>query len=130
MTTDKNAAELARENEELRANTARLKADVEYWKETHDGQIAFTNLVIEERDALQSELTKALAGFAKLRDVARECERHASSFCGSIDGVEEHGGDDHEDPTCAIWHRLYYAMFDADQALAHQSAPAAKGDSQ
>lgn len=49
--------------------------------------------------------------------MARECEQLSSSYCGTIDGVEEHGGDDHEDPTCAIWHRLYYAMFDADAAL-------------
>lgn len=73
---------------------------------------------------LQSELTKTRSGFSNLRDVARDCEHLASSYCGSIDGVEEHGGDDHEDPTCAIWHRLYYAMFDADKALAHQPAPA------
>ena len=73
---------------------------------------------------LQSELTKMRSGFSNLRDVARDCEHLASSYCGSIDGVEEHGGDDHEDPTCAIWHRLYYAMFDADKALAHPPAPA------
>ena len=55
--------------------------------------------------------------FKKLRDVAHGCYEIASSYSGCIDGVEEHGGDDHEDPSCAIHHRLYYAMFDADRAL-------------
>lgn len=55
--------------------------------------------------------------FKKLRDVAHGCYEIASSYSGCIDGVEEHGGDDHEDPSCAIFHRLYYAMFDADRAL-------------
>lgn len=55
--------------------------------------------------------------FKKLRDVAHGCYQIASSYSGCIDGVEEHGGDDHEDPSCAIHHRLYYAMFDADAAL-------------
>jgi len=62
--------------------------------------------------------------FKKLRDVAHGCYQIASSYSGCIDGVEEHGGDDHDDPSCAIFHRLYYAMFDADRAL----KPAAEGE--
>ena len=62
--------------------------------------------------------------FKKLRDVAHGCYQIASSYSGCIDGVEEHGGDDHEDPSCAIFHRLYYAIFDADAAL----KPAAEGE--
>ena len=62
--------------------------------------------------------------FKKLRDVAYGCYQIASSYSGCIDGVEEHGGDDHDDPSCAIFHRLYYAMFDADAAL----KPAEEGE--
>lgn len=63
----------------------------------------------------RDELLKALE---KLAAVAKGCEQIASSYSGCIDGVEEHGGDDHEDPSCAIFHRLYYAMFDAKAAIA------------
>lgn len=65
-------------------------------------------------DGMQPSIDK----IAQFVEVVRECERLASSYCGTIDGVEEHGGDDHEDPTCAIWHRLYYAMFDGDRVIA------------
>lgn len=70
-----------------------------------------------ERDTLRAQLAKMGLAFKKLRDVAHGCYQIASSYSGCIDGVEEHGGDDHEDPSCAIHHRLYYAMFDADAAL-------------
>jgi hypothetical protein len=49
-------------------------------------------------------------GFKNLRNIARDCFKIASNYSGCIDGVEEHGGDDHEDPSCAIYHRLYYAL--------------------
>ncbi|MGG3793889.1 hypothetical protein ABEU86_06310 [Pseudomonas paraversuta] len=68
----------------------------------------------EERSATE-ELLKA---FIKLAEVARECEQIASNYSGTIDGIFEHGGDNHEDPSCAIFHRLYYAMFDARTAIA------------
>lgn len=61
--------------------------------------------------------------FKKLRDVAHGCYQIASSYSGCIDGVEDHGGDDHDDPSCAIFHRLYYAMFDADAALKPAAEP-------
>ena len=83
-----------------------------------------------EAEALQQRLTVAEQRaeilereFKKLRDVAHGSYQIASSYSGCIDGVEEDGGDDHEDPSCAIFHRLYYAMFDADAAL----KPAAEG---
>lgn len=60
------------------------------------------------------ELEPLIDRLDRVIEVFRECERHASSYSGCIDGVEEHGGDDHEDPICAVFHRLYYAMFDAD----------------
>lgn len=74
--------------------------------------------VAEQRAAMLERELK------KLRDIAHDCYQIASSYSGCIDGVEEHGGDDHEDPSCAIYHRLYYAMFDADRAL----KPAAEGE--
>ena len=93
------------------------------------GRVSFS--FFEERDALQQRLTVAEQRIAmlerelkKLRDVAHGCYQIASSYSGCIDGVEEHGGDDHDDPSCAIFHRLYYAMFDADRAL----KPAAEGE--
>jgi len=64
--------------------------------------------------AMESQAELALA---KLHEVAKGCYDIASSYSGSIDGVEEHGGDDHEDPVCAIHHRLYYALFDSERAL-------------
>ena len=89
------------------------------------------NNALGENDALQQRLTVAEQRIAmlerelkKLRDVAHGCYQIASSYSGCIDGVEEHGGDDHDDPSCAIFHRLYYAMFDADRAL----KPAAEGE--
>lgn len=78
----------------------------------------------KDADALQQRLTVAEQRadmlereFKKLRDVAQGCYWIASSYSGCIDGVEEGGGDDNEDPSCAIYHRLHYAMFDADAAL-------------
>jgi len=79
-----------------------------------------------ERDNLRAQLAKMELAFKKLRDVAHGCYQIASSYSGCIDGVEEHGGDDHEDPSCAIHHRLYYAMFDADAALS--ATKEGKGD--
>lgn len=88
--------------------------------------------LIPERDDLQQRLAVAEQRaemlereFKKLRDVAHDCYQIASSYSGCIDGVEESGGDDHDDPSCAIFHRLYYAMFDADAAL----KPAEEDDS-
>jgi hypothetical protein len=55
-------------------------------------------------------------------ETVRGCERLASDYSGSIDGVDEHGGDDHDDPICAAFHRLYYAMFDGDKLMAELRA--------
>lgn len=68
---------------------------------------------VERPDSLP-ELTDRLQQFL---EVVRSCERLASDYSGSLDGVDEHGGDDHEDPICAVFHRLYYAMFDGDKLL-------------
>lgn len=78
----------------------------------HWGQ-RFWDIGREER-ANSEALLKALEA---LIQIAGECERIASNYSGTIDGVFEHGGDDHEDPSCAIFHRLYYALFDARAAL-------------
>ena len=79
----------------------------------HWGQ-QFWDIGREERSTTE-ELLKA---FKKLTKIAEECEQIASNYSGTIDGIFEHGGDDHEDPSCAIFHRLYYAMFDARTAIA------------
>ena len=93
-----------------------LKQEADYLDQIADLQQRLT--VAEQRaEILERE-------FNKLRDVAHGCYQIASSYSGCIDGVEEDGGDDHEDPSCAIFHRLYYAMFDADAAL----KPAAEGE--
>lgn len=78
----------------------------------HWGQ-RFWDIGREER-ASSEQLLKALTA---LTQVAGECEQIASNYSGCIDGIFEHGGDDHEDPSCAIFHRLYYAMFDARAAI-------------
>lgn len=78
----------------------------------HWGQ-RFWDIGREER-ASSEQLLKALTA---LTQVAGECEQIASNYSGTIDGIFEHGGDDHEDPSCAIFHRLYYAMFDARAAI-------------
>jgi len=67
-----------------------------------------------EQRANSEALWKALES---LTQIAGECEQIASNYSGTIDGIFEHGGDDHEDPSCAIFHRLYYAMFDARAAI-------------
>ncbi len=63
------------------------------------------------RAALASLTDKRNADMAKYIDVVEGCYRLASVHSGSIDGVDEQGGDEHEDPICAIFHRLYYARF-------------------
>ena len=78
----------------------------------HWGQ-RFWDIGREER-ASSEQLLKALTA---LTQVAGECEHIASNYSGTIDGILEHGGDDHEDPSCAIFHRLYYALFDALAAI-------------
>lgn len=78
----------------------------------HWGQ-RFWDIGREER-ASSEKLLKALTA---LTQIAGECEQIASNYSGTIDGIFEHGGDDHEDPSCAIFHRLYYAMFDARAAI-------------
>lgn len=78
----------------------------------HWGQ-RFWDIGREER-ANSETLLKALEA---LTQIAGECEQIASNYSGTIDGVFEHGGDDHEDPSCAIFHRLYYALFDARAAI-------------
>ena len=59
----------------------------------------------------------ALATLERFVETVRECYHLASSYSGCLDNVDEHGGDYHEDPICAVFHRLYYAMFDGDKAL-------------
>ena len=78
----------------------------------HWGQ-RFWDIGREERAGSEA-LLKALTA---LTQIAGECEQIASNYSGTIDGIFEHGGDDHEDPSCAIFHRLYYAMFDARAAI-------------
>jgi len=51
------------------------------------------------------------ADLSKFIQIVDDCYHLASSYSPCLDNVDEHGGDDHEDPTCAIFHRLYYAMF-------------------
>jgi hypothetical protein len=63
------------------------------------------------RAALASLTDKRNADLAKYIDVVEGCYRLTSVHSGSIDGVDELGGDEHEDPICAIFHRLYYARF-------------------
>lgn len=60
---------------------------------------------------LASKQNKSIAEFI---DIVRGCYVLASSHSGSLDGVDENGGDDHDDPICAVFHRLYYAMFLVD----------------
>ena len=76
--------------------------------------------------AMTSARDELLKSMTILTAVAHECEHIASNYSGCIDGIEEHGGDDHEDPSCAIYHRLYYAMFDARAALAKAAESGAK----
>lgn len=99
----------------LRADTAEaerddLKNEVGQVKGEYDR--AVNKLTAAEQSI--AELTKS---FEKFRDVVRGCERLASQYSPCIDAVDEGGGDDNDDPTLAIFHRLYYAMFDADAAL-------------
>lgn len=68
---------------------------------------------LDEIERLTSEGGRLLKALSALTQIAGECEQIASNYSGTIDGIFEHGGDDHEDPSCAIFHRLYYAMFDA-----------------
>lgn len=111
----------------------RGRADVLIHKLRKNSEVEAKHLdrMIEAHDSLQQRLTVAEQRaemlereFKKLRDVAHDCYQIASSYSGCIDGVEESGGDDHDDPSCAIFHRLYYAMFDADRAL----KPAEEGE--
>ncbi|KPB28451.1 hypothetical protein [Pseudomonas amygdali] len=108
----------------LQAEIDRLSAESE-WRgkmaesncAEHDKTVAVAHDLRAERDQLKARCDELEKAFRKLRDVAHDCEQIASSYSPCIDSVEEHGGDDHEDPSCAIHHRLYYAMFDADAAL-------------
>jgi hypothetical protein len=63
------------------------------------------------RSALDTLTGKRNADMAKYIEIVDGCYRLASSHSGSIDGVDEDGGDEHSDPVCAIFHRLYYAKF-------------------
>lgn len=67
---------------------------------------------IEQFSAALATLTdKRNADMVNYIEVVEGCYRLASVHSGSIDGVDEQGGDEHEDPICAIFHRLYYARF-------------------
>lgn len=63
------------------------------------------------RSALETLTGKRNADMAKYIEIVDGCYRLASNHSGSIDGVDEDGGDEHSDPVCAIFHRLYYAKF-------------------
>lgn len=75
-----------------------------------------------ERVRVPVELPVITDRLARFIETVRGCERLASDYSGSLDGVDEHGGDDHEDPICAVFHRLYYAMYEGDAALAELRA--------
>lgn len=67
-----------------------------------------------EIEALKAEVAAAVANnadVAKFIKIVDDCYHLASSYSGCLDGVDEAGGDDHDDPICAVFHRLYYAMF-------------------
>lgn len=67
-----------------------------------------------EIEALKAEVAAAVANnadVAKFIKIVEDCYHLASSYSGCLDGVDEAGGDDHDDPICAVFHRLYYAMF-------------------
>ncbi|KAA0944857.1 hypothetical protein FQ186_29130 [Pseudomonas sp. ANT_H14] len=67
---------------------------------------------IEQFRAALSTLTEMRSTeLAKYIAVVDGCYRLASMHSGSIDGVDELGGDEHADPICAIFHRLYYARY-------------------
>jgi hypothetical protein len=66
---------------------------------------------------LASKQNKSIAEFI---EIVRGCYVLASSYSGTLDGVDENGGDDHEDPICAVFHRLYYAMFLVDPPARHE----------
>ena len=67
---------------------------------------------IEQFRAALSTLTETRStALAKYIAVVEGCYRLASMHSGSIDGVDEQGGDEHSDPICAIFHRLYYARY-------------------
>ena len=122
---------------ELNKREAALREEIEMAKQVQETTDAIVTMVDGQRDhwiekcgLLKQRLTVAERRsemlereFKKLRDVAHGCYQIASSYSGCIDGVEESGGDDHDDPSCAIFHRLYYAMFDADAALKTAAEP-------
>lgn len=110
-------------------NADLVNADKDGWNRYRAAALLVFARVCEERDSHQRVAIKTMEqleilrrAFMRFHHVVTECEQLASRYCGSIDGVEEHGGDDHEDPTCAIWHRLYYAEYDARRALAALAA--------
>lgn len=112
------------------ANADVVNADKDGWNRYRVAALPVFARVCEERDSHQRVAINTMEqhdalrrAFTRLHHVVAECEQLASRYSGSIDGVEEHGGDDHEDPTCAIWHRLYYAEYDARRALAAPAAP-------
>ena len=73
-----------------------------------------------DSDAVQvpRELPALIDRLDRVVEVFRECEQIASRHSGSLLGVELGGGDDNDDPICAVFHRLYYAMYDADEVRA------------
>lgn len=96
----------------LRADTA--EAELEVLKREVECRISNEVNAVEALAAAEQRIAELTKSFEKFRDVVRGCERLASKYSPCIDAVDEEGGDD---PTHAIFHRLYYAMFDADAAL-------------
>lgn len=102
----------------LRADTAEAERDS--WKSRCARRVDDIGLIAGRLQAAEQRIVELTKAFEKFRDVVRGCERLASKYSPSIDAVDEGGGDDNDDPTLAIFHRLYYAMFDADAALNHK----------
>jgi len=109
-----NIDKLVAERDDLREELSILTPERDLYKASSEALEEAWN----DSEKRLAALAKAFSGF---RDVVLDCERLASSYSPCIDSVDENGGDNHEDPTCAIFHRLYYAMFDADAALAKSS---------
>ena len=133
------AADLIAVGQRLKADRIARGESVEFWREWRAEVIPspwepdehFEVMALEQQDdakslramavdsaaeieALKAEVAAAVANnadVAKFIKIVEDCYHLASSYSGCLDGVDEAGGDDHDDPICAVFHRLYYAMF-------------------
>lgn len=119
----------------LRADMAEYRAKVETYEVQAIELAQQTKTYMQEAEQQIADLKQQLleanarnADVSKFVGIVDDCYHLASSYSGCLDGVDEHGGDDHEDPICAVYHRLYYAMFLVrpilDAAKAAAAAPA------